>query len=113
VFLRKKRNTYLFCNTPFSLPVVSSCDRNAGRAIRILLSHGIGSWLSSANIQFPSELLALAYSKQRQAFLEGFNFFKVQNADTMPDRVPLFGLQLHDKQHLISFLKDKGIVIGH
>lgn len=35
-----------------------------GRAIRTLLSHGVGSWLSSANIQFPSELLALAYSKQ-------------------------------------------------
>jgi hypothetical protein len=30
-----------------------------GRAIRILLSHGVGSWISSANIKFPSELLAL------------------------------------------------------
>jgi hypothetical protein len=40
------------------------------RAIRILLSHGVGSWLSSANIEFPSELLALAYSKQGQALLE-------------------------------------------
>jgi hypothetical protein len=51
-----------------------------GRAIRILLSHGVGSWLSSANIQFPSELLALAYSKKGEALLDGFNFFKVQNA---------------------------------
>jgi hypothetical protein len=82
-----------------------------GRAIRILLSHGVGSWLSSANIQFPSELLALAYSKRGQAVLEGFNFFKIQNADTMPDRAPLFGLQLPDKQHLISFLKHRGIGI--
>jgi hypothetical protein len=59
-----------------------------GRAIRILLSHGVGSWLSSANIQFPSELLVLAYSKKGEALLEGFNFFKIQNASTMPDRVP-------------------------
>jgi hypothetical protein len=76
------------------------------------LSHGVGSWLSSANIQVPSELLALAYSKQGQALLEGFNFFKIQNASMMPDRVPLFGLQLSDKQQLVSFLKDRGLEIG-
>jgi hypothetical protein len=83
-----------------------------GRAIRILLSHGVGSWLSSANIQFPSELLALAYSKQGQVLLEGFNFFKIQNASMMPDRVPMFGLQLADEQQLVSFLKDRGLEIG-
>jgi hypothetical protein len=83
-----------------------------GRAIRILLSHGVGSWLSSTNILFPSELLAPAYSKKGEALLEGFNFFKIQNASTMPDRVPLFGLQLADKQQLVSFLKDRGLEIG-
>src|SRR5262249_48146852 len=83
-----------------------------GRAIRILLSHGGGVWLSSAKIQFRSELLALGYSKQGQALLEGFNFFKIQNGGTMPDRVPLFGLQLSDKQQLVSFLKDRGLEIG-
>jgi len=31
------------------------------RAIRVLLSQGIGSWLKSPNIRFPYELLALAY----------------------------------------------------
>jgi hypothetical protein len=82
-----------------------------GRAIRILLSHGVGSWLSSANIEFPSELLALAYSKKGEALLEGFNFFKIQNASTMPDRVPLFGLQLADKQQLVSLLRDRGLEI--
>jgi hypothetical protein len=82
-----------------------------GRAIRILLSHGVGSWLSSAKIQFPSELLALAYSKQGQALLEGFNFFKIQNADTMPDRVPLFGLHLTSKQQFVSSLKQRGLEI--
>ena len=40
-----------------------------GRAIKILLSHGVGSWLASAHIQFPCELLALAYSDQGQALL--------------------------------------------
>ncbi len=47
-----------------------------GRAIKILLSHGIGSWLATAQFKFPCELLALAYSDQGQALLEGFNFFK-------------------------------------
>ena len=55
---------------------------------------------------------ALAYSKQGQALLEGFNFFKIQNAATMPDRVPLFGLQLADKQQLVSFFKERGLEIG-
>lgn len=80
-----------------------------GRAIRILLSRGVGSWLSSPNIHFPSELLALAYSKQGQALLEGFNFFKVQNACMMPDRVPLFGLQLDSKEQFVSSLKERGL----
>jgi hypothetical protein len=42
----------------------------------------------------------------------GFNFFKVQNEDTMLDHIPLFGLQLADKQQLVSFLKDRGLEIG-
>lgn len=81
------------------------------RAIRILLSHGVGSWLSEANIQFPGELLALAYSQQGQALLEGFNFFKIQNGGTMPDRVPLFGLRLESKQLFVSSLKERGLEI--
>jgi hypothetical protein len=83
-----------------------------GRAIRILMSHGVGSWLSTANIQFPCELLALASSKDGQALLEGFNFFKIQNATVMPDRVPLFGLELADRQQLVSLLRGRGIEIG-
>jgi len=59
------------------------------------------NWLSTANIQFPYELLALASSKDGQALLEGFNFFKIQNATIMPDRVPLFGLELADKRQLV------------
>jgi len=62
-------------------------------------------------IEFPSELLALAYSKQGQALLEGFNFFKVQNACMMPDRVPLFGLQLASKEQFVSSLKERGLEI--
>jgi hypothetical protein len=81
------------------------------RAIRILLSRGLGSWLSSPNIPFLSELLALAYSKQGQALLEEFNFFKVQNARMMPDRVPLFGLQLASREQLVSSLKERGLEI--
>jgi hypothetical protein len=82
-----------------------------GRAIRILLSRGVASWLSSANIQFPSELLALGYSEQGQALLEGFNFFKIRNATDMPDGVPLFGLRLETKQEFISSLKGRGLQI--
>jgi hypothetical protein len=55
---------------------------------------------------------ALGYSEQGQALLEGFNFFKIQNATMMPDRVPLFGLELADKQQLVSLLRHRGIEIG-
>jgi len=82
-----------------------------GRAIRILLSHGVASWLSSPNIQFPSELLALAYSQKGQALLEGFNFFKIQNSSAMPDGVPLFGLHLPNKQQFVSSLRSRGLEI--
>ena len=82
-----------------------------GRAIRILLSHGVGSWLSSAKIQFPSHLLALAYSRPGESLLEGFNFFKIQNADVMPNRVPLFGLPLPSRQEFLASLKQRGLEI--
>jgi hypothetical protein len=71
----------------------------------------VGSWLSSAKVEFPSQLLALAYSKPGEALLEGFNFFKIQNADVMPDRVPLFGLPLAGKEQFLAFLKQRGLEI--
>jgi hypothetical protein len=49
--------------------------------------------------------------EQGQALLEGFNFFKVQNAWMMPDRVPLFGLQLASKEQFVSSLKERGLEI--
>ena len=79
------------------------------RAIRVLLSQGIGSWLKSPNIEFPCELLALAYSAQGQALLEGFNFFRIQNGAAMPDHVPLFGLELDTREQFVSLLKGKGL----
>jgi hypothetical protein len=79
------------------------------RAIRVLLSQDMGSWLKSPNIEFPGELLALAYSAQGQALLEGFNFFRIQNAAAMPDRVPLFGLELDTREQFVSLLKAKGL----
>jgi hypothetical protein len=89
--------------------IVLRSELIGGRAIKILLSHGIGSWLASAHIHFPCELLALAYSEQGQALLEGFDFFKLQNAKAMPDRVPLFALQVSDREQLLSSLKSRGL----
>jgi hypothetical protein len=79
------------------------------RAIRVLLSQGMGSWLKAPNIEFPGELLALAYSAQGQALLEGFNFFRIQNAAAMPDHVPLFGLELDTREQFVSLLRAKGL----
>ena len=56
--------------------------------------------------------LALAYSDQGQALLEGFNFFKLQNAKVMPDNAALFALQVSDREHLISSLKTKGLDVA-
>jgi hypothetical protein len=79
------------------------------RAIKALLSQGIGLWLRSPRIEFPCELLALGYSTQGQALLEGFNLYRIQNADAMPDHVPLFGLKLDTREQLVSLLKGKGL----
>ena len=54
-----------------------------GAAIRALFSQGIGSWLTRGNIEFPCELFALANSLEAETLLQGFNFFKVQNAKAM------------------------------
>jgi hypothetical protein len=41
--------------------------------------------------------------------IEGFNFFRIQNAAAMPDHVPLFGLELENREQLVSLLKGKGL----
>ena len=81
------------------------------RAIKVLMSQGIASCLRSPNIAFPCELLALANSDQGQALLDGLNFFRIQNAAAMPDHVPLYGLELENREQLVSLLKGKGLDI--
>lgn len=82
------------------------------RAIRILFSGGIGSWLSRTKIAFPCELLALASSSEGERLLGGFEFFKIQNATAMPDHVPLFGLELSTREQFISLLKGRGLEVN-
>jgi hypothetical protein len=41
--------------------------------------------------------------------LEGFHFFRVQNASAMPDHVALFGLELENREQLVSLLRGKGL----
>ena len=88
-----------FCDPNSSDPVQSECSCRKvwalGSSLRIL--------------QFPCELLALAYSAQGQALLEGFNFFRIQNGAAMPDHVPLFGLELDTREQFVSLLKGKGL----
>jgi hypothetical protein len=102
-----------FMNSPaqfwYISGIVLRSELRGGRAIKILLSRGIGCWLASARIDFPCELLALAYSEQGRALLEGFDFFKLQNARAMPDGVPLFALQVDDKKQLLSTLNSRGV----
>jgi hypothetical protein len=91
----------------------SFCERNSSAAEQSEFSCPTGLDPGShRQISNSHPNSALAYSKQGQALLEGFNFFKIQNASMMPDRVPLFGLRLADKQQLVSFLKDRGLEIG-
>jgi hypothetical protein len=72
------------------------------RAIRTLFSEGIGSWLRHTRIEFPCQLLALAYFAESEVLLEGFGFFRIQNATAMPDHVPLFCLELSTREQFID-----------
>ena len=89
--------------------VVLLPELEGSRAIRLLFSRGIGSWLRRTRIAFPCELLALASSSEGERLLEGFEFFKIQNATAMPDHVPLFGLRLGTREQLVSLLKGRGL----
>jgi hypothetical protein len=102
-----------FMNSPtrfwYISGIVLRSELRGGRAIKILLSRGVGCWLATARIDFPCELLALAYSDQGRALLEGFDFFKLQNAKAMPDGVPLFALQVSNREQLLSSLNSRGV----
>jgi hypothetical protein len=54
-------------------------------------------------------LFALANSVEAETLLQGFNFFKVQNAKAMPDNVPLFGLKMDMKEELVLLLRARGV----
>jgi len=47
------------------------------------------------------DLWAIDNAAYGQALLEGFKFFRIQNAAAMPDHVPLFGLELEHREQLI------------
>jgi hypothetical protein len=51
----------------------------------------------------------LAYSAHGEALLERFNFFRVQNAAAMPDHVPLFCLELDNRERFLSILEERGL----
>ena len=89
--------------------IVLRPELKGGRAIKILLSRGVGCWLTKAHVHFPCQLFALAYSEQGQALLEGFDFFKLRNAKAMPDGAPLFALQVSDREQLLSSLNSRGV----
>ena len=79
------------------------------RAIRILFSEGIGSWLRRTKIEFPCEWLAMASSVEGEVLLERFHFFRIQNATATPDRVPLFGLEWSTREEFVSLFKGRGV----
>jgi hypothetical protein len=89
--------------------IVLRPELKGGRAIKILLSRGVGCWLTKAHIRFPCQLFALGYSEQGQALLGGFDFFKLRNAKAMPDEAPLFALQVSDRKQLLSSLTSRGV----
>ena len=88
-----------FCAHSSSDPVQSECSYH--KVWDLGLSLPILNSLASC--------LALAYSAQGQALLEGFNFFRIQNGAAMPDHVPLFGLELDTREQFVSLLKGKGL----
>jgi hypothetical protein len=81
------------------------------RAIRTLFSEGIGSWLRRTKIEFPCQLLTLAYLAESEVLLETFRFSRIQNATAMPDHVPLFCLELSTREQCILLLKDRGLEV--
>jgi hypothetical protein len=77
------------------------------RGSKMLLKDGLGSWLKMAKIQYPCQILALAYSKHGKRLLERFQFFKVQDEATMPDKCPLYRLNLGSRAELVEMLRQR------
>ena len=38
-------------------------------------------------------------------------FYRIQNADAMPDHIPFFGLDLETREQLVSLLKGEGLEV--
>jgi hypothetical protein len=92
--------------------VVVRPELTGSLALKVLLWRGLAAWLKQAQVTFPCEWLALAYSAQGQALLERFGFARLQAAEAMPDRVPLFGLPFRDRQRFVSLFKGRGLDVG-
>jgi transcriptional regulator with XRE-family HTH domain len=77
------------------------------RGIKRLLRDGLNSWLTAAKIQFPCEILALAYSDYGRRLLERFSFFRIQDESIMPDKCGLYGLQIGSRAELVELLRKR------
>ena len=80
-------------------------------AIKPLLDGGIGSWIEKGKIAYPCEIAALAYSKAGNLLLNRFKFYTVQHASDMPDKYPLYEIQIASRQALIGLLKARRLKI--
>lgn len=87
-------------------------ELSGSRALKVLLWQGLVAWLKQAEVTFSCEWLALAYSAPGQALLGRFGFARLQAAEAMPDRVPLFGVPFADRQQFVSLCKGRGLDVG-
>jgi transcriptional regulator with XRE-family HTH domain len=77
--------------------------------IRILLGKGLRSWVECSRIDYPCEILALAYSAEGEALLRRFSFYCVQEKETMPDQCALYQLDLEVRDDTETFLRRRGL----
>lgn len=83
----------------------------AGGAVKTLLNGALGAWVNELQVDYPCEILALAYSNEGERLLRRFGFHIAQHASRMPDNCPLYRLAADSKGELAALFRSRNLTL--
>jgi hypothetical protein len=83
----------------------------SGGAVKTLLNGALGAWVHELQVDYPCEILALAYSNEGDRLLQRFGFHIAQHASRMPDNCPLYRLAADNKAELAALFRSRNLTL--
>jgi hypothetical protein len=81
-------------------------------AVKSLLVGTCAIFVAQSRLQFPLTISALGYSREGICFLRRFGFRKLKSDKVMPDRCPLYALEIKTWEDGVRFMRSRCLLGG-